>query len=126
MSGQQPPRRPPQLPKEEPAVPLEPAVASARTTYIRQTLEQIKQLQQEGKTVEEIRAAHTRFSEDYPQIFKMVTKGESYDEASLRTMLLMLERMGTGELSQHQASVIVGQRLHDKFIQPALDLEKKH
>lgn len=123
MSGQRPNRGPPQLPKDEPAVPLEPAVASARTTYIRQTLDQIKQLQRDGKSVEDIRAAHTRFATDYPQIFKMVTKGESYDEASLRTMLLMLERMGTGELSQHQASVIVGQRLHDKFIQPALDRE---
>jgi hypothetical protein len=126
MSGQQPPRRPPQLPKEEPAIPLEPGVASARTTYIRQNLDEIKRMQREGKTIDEIRAAHTRFAEDYPQIFKMVTKGESYDEASLRTMLHMLERMGTGEITQHQASVIIGQRLHDKFIQPALDAEKKH
>lgn len=124
MSGQRPNRGPPQMPKEEPAIPLEPAIASARTAYIRKNLEQIKQLQGQGKSVEEIRTAHTRFSEDYPQIFKMVTKGESYDESSLRTMLLMLERMGTGEMSQHQASVIVGQRLHDKFIQPALDREK--
>ncbi len=124
MSQGQPPRRPPQLPKEEPAIPLEPGVASARTAYIRHTLDQIKTLQRQGKTVEEIRAEHARFAEDYPQIFKMVTKGEAYDESSLRTMLLMLERMGTGELSQHQASVIVGQRLHDKFIQPALDAEK--
>jgi len=126
MSGQRPNRGPPQMPKEEPAVPLEPAIASARTAYIRESLEKIKQMQRDGKSLEDIRAVHARFAEDYPQIFKMVTKGESYDEASLRTMLLMLERMGTGEMSQHQASVIVGQRLHDKFIKPALDLENKN
>lgn len=126
MSGQQPSRGPPNMPKEEPAIPLEPSIASARTAYIRQTLEQIKLLQREGKSVEEIRTAHTRFSEDYPQIFKMVTKDGSYDEASLRTMLLMLERMGTGQMSQHQASVLIGQRLHDKYIQPALDIEKNN
>jgi hypothetical protein len=47
--------------------------------------------------------------------------GVGLNDPSLRTMISMLEKMGTGELSQHQASVIVGQRLHDKFIKPALD-----
>ena len=43
-------------------------------------------------------------------------------------MLFMLEKMGSGEMSQHQASVVIGQKLHDKFIQPALDREtnEKH
>ncbi len=123
----QPPRRgPPQLPKEEPAIPLEPGVAAARSSYIREKLAQIRQAKQDGKTVDEIRAEHTRFAEDYPQLFKLVTKGESYDESSLQTMLQMLERMGTGQMSQHQASVIIGQRLHDKYIQPALDAEKNN
>ncbi len=130
MSQGQPPRRPnrgpPQLPKEEPAIPLEPSVASARSAYIRNVLEEIKVLRAEGKTVDEIRTTHSRFAEDYPQLFKLVTKGESYDETALRTMLHLLEKMGTGEMSQHQASVVVGQRLHDKYIQPALDREKKN
>lgn len=128
MSQGQPPRRPnrgpPQFPKEEPAIPLEPAVASARSAFIRNELEGIKAMRADGKSIDDIRAAHTRFAEDYPQLFKLVTKGDSYDESSLRTMLIMLEKMGTGEMSQHQASVVVGQRLHDKFIQPALDREK--
>jgi hypothetical protein len=132
MSQNQPPRRPnrgpPQLPKEEPAIPLEPSVASARGAYIRNVLEEIKHMRADGKSVEDIRTAHTRFSEDYPQLFKLVTKGESFDESSLRTMLFMLEKMGSGEMSQHQASVVIGQKLHDKFIQPALDREtnEKH
>jgi hypothetical protein len=129
MSQDQPPRRPnrgpPQLPKEDPAIPLEPSIASARSASIRNTLDDIRSLKSQGKTVDEIRTAHTRFAEDYPQLFKLVTKGDSFDESALRTMLHMLEKMGTGEMSQHQASVIVGQRLHDKYIKPALDIESK-
>jgi hypothetical protein len=34
--------------------------------------------------------------------------------------------MGEAQLSQHQASVIVGQRLHDVFIKPKMpDMERK-
>lgn len=115
-----PGRRPPELPKEEPAIPLEPGVAKARTTYVRSMIDKVKKLKNEGKTVDEIKGEVTRFSEDYPQLFKLLTKGDEYNEASLRTMLAMMEKMGTGEISQHQASVIVGQRLHDVFIKPKL------
>ncbi len=114
-------RGPPNFPKEEPAIPLEPAVAKARSTYVKSMIEKIKSLKEEGKTVEEIRTEVSRFAEDYPQLFKLLTKDEAYNEGSLRTMLTMIEKMGTGELSQHQASVIVGQRLHDTFIKPKLD-----
>ncbi len=118
--SQRPPRRPPQLPKEEPAVPLEPAVAKARTTYVRDMLQKIVQLKAEGKTEFEIRDQVERFAEDYPQLFKKIMT-DGMDDPSLRTMLAMLERMGKGELTQHQASVIVGQRLHDTYIKPRLD-----
>jgi hypothetical protein len=120
--SQRPPRRPPQLPKEEPAVPLEPAVAKARSSYIRDSLQKIIQLKEEGKTEFEIREHEQvgRFATDYPQLFKKVMS-EGMNDPSLRTMLAMLERMGSGELTQHQASVIVGQRLHDIYIKPRLD-----
>ena len=36
----------------------------------------------------------------------------------LKSMLALLDRMGQNSLSQHQASVIVGQRLAEKFIRP--------
>jgi hypothetical protein len=122
-----PGRRPPQLPKEEPAIPLEPAVAKARSAYIRSMIDKIKQLKGAGKTVDEIKQQDglQRFAEDYPQLFKLLTKDEDYNEGSLRTMLAMMEKMGSGEISQHQASVIVGQRLHDVFIKPKLS-EQEH
>jgi hypothetical protein len=123
MSQRRPNRGPPNLPKDEPAIPLEPGVANARTIYIKAQLATIRRLKEEGKSIDEIREEVARFAEDYPQLFKLVTRSEGFDESSLRTMLSMLEKMGTGELSQHQASVIIGQRLHDQYIKPAVDKE---
>lgn len=115
-------RRPPQLPKEEPAIPLEPAIAKTRSAYVKSMIDKIKQLKNSGKTLDEIKQEEgiQRFSEDYPQLFKLLTKGEDFNEGSLRTMLAMMDKMGSGEITQHQASVIVGQRLHDLYIKPKL------
>lgn len=113
-------RQRPNLPPEEPAIPLEPAVAKARATYIRSQIEKIAKLRREGKSETFIREEVSRFAEDYPTLYKKVLEGGDED-ASLRTMLALMERMGKGELTQHQASVIVGQRLHDKYIKPKLD-----
>jgi hypothetical protein len=33
----------------------------------------------------------------------------------------MLDRMALGQLSQHEASVIIGQRLVDNFVKPQLN-----
>jgi hypothetical protein len=60
----------------------------------------------------------------FPALFKMLFKIDINNEASLRTMLAMLERMGTGDMTQDQASVIVGQRLYDTFIKPNIGEDK--
>jgi hypothetical protein len=113
-------------PKEEPAVPIEPDIAKARATYVKAQVEKVKTLKEAGKTVEEIKAEVSRFAEDYPALFKMLMTSENFNEASLKTMLALLERMGTGEMTQHQASVVVGQRLHDVYIKPKMpDMERK-
>lgn len=117
-------RRPPQLPKEEPAIPIEPSVAKARSVYIRDMIAKIEVLRRENKNEEEIRQLVGRFADDYPQLFKKLIAGEAQADGSLRTMLAMLERMGKGELTQDQASVIVGQRLYDTHIKPKLDQNK--
>ena len=120
---QRPNRRPPNLPKEEPAIPLEPHIAKLRVSYVKSMIDKIKILKNQGKTEEEIRSNEEskRFTEDYPQLFKLLMKPGGFDEGSLRTRLAMMERMGSGEISQHQASVIVGQRLHDIYIKPKLE-----
>lgn len=117
-------RAPPNLPPEEPAIPLEPAVAKARAAYVREQVVKIRFLKSRGKTEFEIREEMERFVEDYPTLFRKVIDTNLEDQASLNIMLAMLEKMGKSELSQHQASVIVGQRLHDKYIKPALDKDK--
>ena len=115
-------RPPPQMPPEEPAIPLEPAVASARSRFVRAQIAKMVTLKAEGKSEDAIREEVSRFAEDYPTLYKKVLEGGAEDP-SLRTMLAMLDRMGTGEFTQHQASVVVGQRLHDKYIKPKLDQE---
>jgi hypothetical protein len=112
-------------PKEEPAIPIEPDIAKARATYVKAQVERVKELKGAGKTSEEIKAEVSRFAEDYPALFKMLMSSDNFNEASLKTMLALLERMGTGEMSQHQASVVVGQRLHDVYIKPKMpDMER--
>ena len=118
MSQPRPSFQPP--PPEEEAIPLEPGVARARSDYIKSNIDKIIKLKQEGKNKEEIQEMFERFIVDYPTLFKMVMS-PNYNEGSLKTMMAMLEKMGSGELTQHQASVIVGQRLHDVYIKPKVD-----
>lgn len=118
MSHPRPSFQPP--PPEEEAIPLEPGIARARSDYINSNINKIIKLKEEGKNKEEIQEMFERFIVDYPTLFKMVMS-PNYNEGSLKTMMAMLEKMGSGELTQHQASVIVGQRLHDVYIKPKVD-----
>lgn len=115
-----PRRSPPQMPPEEPAIPLEPAVAKARSAYVRSNVEKMESMMRENKSKEEIQEAVARFAADYPTLFKMVIESPSARPEKLKLMLAMLDRMGTTELTQDQASAIVGQRLYDTFVKPKL------
>ena len=112
-------RPPPDFPPEEPVIPIEPDVAKARAAYIRATVAKVQALRSEGSSLDAIHEATGTFSKQYPGLFKMLMS-DSYNDASLRTMLTLLDKMGTGNLSQHQASVVVGQRLHDIYIKPKM------
>jgi hypothetical protein len=92
----------------------------ARAQYVRDCIELVEKYQKEGLTTEEIKDKVPTFVRDYKNLFEMVTQPGGYNKQSLKTMLAMLDRMGTGELTQHQASVIVGQRLADTYIKPNL------
>jgi hypothetical protein len=114
---QRPP--PPNFPPEEPVIPIDPDIAKARAAYVRDMMDKIKSLRTQGSTLDTIKEATGTFSAQYPGLFKMILE-DSYNDASLRTMLALLDRMGTGQMSQHQASVVVGQRLHDIYIKPVM------
>ena len=116
MSG----RKPPTLPKEEEAIPLDPSVAKTRSKYVKETLAKIEEQKQLGKSEDELKELFSKFSEDYPTLFKMVLK-KSINDPSLQTMLFMLEKMGTGAVTQHQASGVVGTQLYNTYIKPNLD-----
>jgi predicted ATP-dependent serine protease len=70
---------------------------------------------QERKSAEEIKTLLPEFAEEYKHLFEMITAPEGFDANNLNMMLAMLERMGQGSLSQHEASVVVGKRLFDKY-----------
>jgi hypothetical protein len=95
-----------------------------RAQYVRDSITLIETYQQQGLSTEEIKEKVPTFLRDYKNLFEMVTQPGGYNKQSLKTMLAMLDKMGTGELTQHQASVIVGQRLADTYIKPTI--EEKH
>jgi len=113
-----PGQAPPQFPDEGPATPISQDIARDRGRYVRHLVSQVEALQKEGKAFAEIEAAVPEFKRDYPKLYEMVMRPGGYHKQSLTTMLAMLDRMGTGQLNQHEASVIVGQRVFDAFVKP--------
>jgi hypothetical protein len=90
--------------------------AAERAIYIRAMVKRVQELKASGRTAYEIKNLLPEFYRDHPYLFDMVTENDNYDQASLNTMLSMLERIGNGDMNHHQATVIVGKRLAEKFI----------
>jgi hypothetical protein len=59
------------------------------------------------------------FIEAYPELFKKLIKKQ--DLTPIYGMLAMLDKMGQGDISQHQASIAVGKSLVDRFVVPSLN-----
>lgn len=89
-----------------------------RALYVRNCVKEIEDCQRGGMTVEEIKEKVPLFVRDYKNLFEMITNPQGYNKQDLKTMLAMLDRMGDGGLTQHQASVIVGKRLAEQYIRP--------
>ena len=94
--------------------------AKQRAEYVRAMVKRVETYKVDGLGKEEITERLPEFARDYPHLFETVLGDEPYHKSSLTTMLAMLEKMGEGDLSQHQASVIVGQRLVQTFVKPQL------
>lgn len=95
-----------------------------RAFYVKERVNEVRRLRALGKNDIEIKAALGDFVEKYPQLFQMAVEPK-FDERQLNLMLGLLDKMAGG-MSQHQASVIVGQSLADKFINPAIGLPTKY
>ena len=92
--------------------------AAERAVYIRAMVKLSQELKAAGKSVEEIKERVPEFARDYPNLFETVTQQGQYDQTNLQTMLAMMDRMAQGSLNHHQATVIVGKRLAEKYIRP--------
>jgi hypothetical protein len=107
-------------PPEEEAIPLEPAVAAARSAMVKHNIEVIKMLKADGFTAEGIKKEVLPFANEFPGLFKMLLKIDIGNEGLLKTVLAMLDKMGSSKMTQDQASGVVGQRLYDTYIKPKI------
>lgn len=92
---------------------------NSRARYIRSMLQDIALWMSQGDSEEAIRSRVPDFIEKYPELFKKIINRQ--DLAPIQSMLAMLDKMGEGSLSQHQASVIVGKKLVDRYVTPQLN-----
>jgi hypothetical protein len=91
-----------------------------RSSFIRSHVTQITRMIQSKYTVDEIKGAFPDFSEQYPSLLEMLTRPEGYDEKSLTMMMSMLTKMSS-KMTQHEASIKVGQHLLNTYVKPQLD-----
>jgi hypothetical protein len=93
--------------------------AKTRSAFIEEQVSIVRELVAKHKTDSEIKEVCPDFAINYPILFEYSLK-PNFDVQNLRIMLTLMNRMGENQMSQHQASVIVGQRMSDKFIKPTL------
>lgn len=87
---------------------------AARSTFLKGAVEKIVTMKRAGKTETEIRADNTELFERYPELAKTLLSSD--DLTPLVAMIGMLDRMSTGDISHHNASVVVGKALADRFL----------
>ena len=90
-----------------------------RATYIRMMVQDISEWVSNGEPENTIRQRASDFPEQYPELFKKLLAKQ--DLGPMQNMLSMLDRMAEGNISQHQASVIIGKKLVDKYVTPQLN-----
>ena len=94
-----------------------------RARFIREMIEDINIWLTQGLTEEQIREKVPEFAEKYPELFSKLIKKD--DLSPIHSMIAMLDKMAEGNITQHQASIIIGKTLVDKFISPELNGSKK-
>uniref|UniRef100_A0A6C0D7F8 Uncharacterized protein n=1 Tax=viral metagenome TaxID=1070528 RepID=A0A6C0D7F8_9ZZZZ len=109
----------PRLREEAPPPPLEPEQASMRAGFIRNNIRIVERLRDEGKTFDEMKEEAPEFANNFPHLFIMVTSKDGYNKETLKTMLTMIDKMASSEISQHDASVKVGTHLLKNYAKPS-------
>ena len=101
---------------DPPPPPLNPNQAKDRVVFIRDLVKEVNQHMKEGKTFDEIKELVPLLANNYPHLFVMITSKEGYDTHTLNLMIQMLENMGKASISQHDASIKIGEHLMNNFI----------
>jgi hypothetical protein len=94
-----------------------------RGQYVRERVIEIRRLRILGQDDEQIKAALGSFVTQYPTLFQMAVEPH-FDANKLEFMLGVMDKMAGG-MTQHQAAVIVGQKLADAYVKPVVDGKKK-
>ena len=63
------------------------------------------------------------FKKSFPVLFDKIMDDECFDIDNMKYMFNQLEKMNNSKLSQHDASVKVGEYLVEKYIKPQLNEE---
>ncbi len=82
-------------------------------------LNDIHQWMNSGIPEETIKERVPEFVEKYPELFKKIIQRQ--DLSPIQSMLAMLNKMGEGTISQHQASIVIGKTLVDRYVTPLLN-----
>jgi hypothetical protein len=90
-----------------------------RAQYIRSMLRDIALWMSQGDSKDVIQERVPQFVELYPELFKKIITRQ--DLSPIQNMLSMLDKMGEGNLSQHQASIQIGKTLVDRYVTPQLN-----
>ena len=85
-----------------------------RSISVKQNILRMVEMIRAGKAEQQIREELAPFAEQYPELFKKVLSND--DLTPLQNMMNLMDRMAAGSLSQHDASVIVGQGLARAYI----------
>ena len=89
-----------------------------RARYVRSMVQDVARWMAEGESENKIKERVPEFVEQYPELFKKLIQKQ--DLAPIQSMLSMLDSMGQGNISQHQASIAIGKKLVDRFVKPQL------
>jgi hypothetical protein len=89
---------------------------AARSTFLKEAVEKVITMKRGGSSEADIRNTNAELFERYPELAKTLLSSD--DLTPLVAMIGMLDRMGSGEISHHNASVAVGKALADRFIPP--------
>lgn len=102
--GPEPPPDPSQLPTTE---------------SLRDTIRTLRRLQQEGKTLHDVRQSHTAFARQYPKLVQTVMQ-PGLDETQLEFLLQMFDKVKRETVSYTQASHEIGDTMFNQYIAPRL------